>query len=166
MKHLFKLMALVLTLSMGLMACESDEELDGGTVPQADTTPQDQAPIGPCWSAPDDGDCQYECWYDPNCKLLSGQQLLDMGFDPGTSDGTCDWNTGICEAAYKCQLAGYDYETATNDGVVVVKPCPNDLDCISSQTFPCGSDSHCDSWCPCDVDPDCVVGGDCCTPVG
>ncbi len=86
-----------------------------------------------CIGDPDDGkycenpsECSADGWCDTSC-----------GYDPdcgGTCD--CDGTNGICDAGARCSEYG----------------CDCDPDCGTA----CDLDSHCDTWCPTSVDPDCI----------
>lgn len=63
--------------------------------------------------------------------------VCDSEFWNNNGSCDCDYNSGVCEAAYKC------FEEL----------CRCDLDCCGGKA--CQSDGHCDSWCPKGEDPDC-----------
>ncbi len=174
MKNALKLLTVVMALSLGFMACEAEDAADADTIVNADTgngggptcTYSSQA----CWEGAADSNCDWTCMYDPDCKSLDEDNLVALGFDGGSSNGKCDWDTdaAICEPAYKCTETGLaDSQIYTNNGKTVIQPCPNDNECGAGM-FPCGADGHCDKWCPCDLDSDCVggvAGTDCCPDI-
>lgn len=72
---------------------------------------------------------------DPDCQ------------GPGPCD--CDWYDWVCEASARCSS----------------ETCACDADCHTAgvSDIACTADSHCDTWCPTGVDPDCggAVNEDC-----
>ncbi len=70
----------------------------------------------------EDGRCNPGCILDPDCEGCG-----------------CDYNDGICEAAFRCNPV----------------TCSCDRDCLRGERHACDPDDHCDSWCPRGLDPDC-----------
>jgi hypothetical protein len=86
------------------------------------------------------------CECDVDCEAGSGPCGEDGACDDWCPEGVdvdcgecrCDYYSGVCEAA--------DYGSTEN--------CSCDGDCTGAHRA-CERDSHCDTWCPGDSDPDC-----------
>jgi hypothetical protein len=102
-----------------------------------------------------DENCVSTGTFDPDCnsdgclstnaqKIITHYKGLGKSF--GTKD-TCDYNYGqdathpaVCEVMFRCSDL----------------PCFCDPDCFDTENAVCTADDHCDTWCPTDIDPDCV----------
>ena len=95
--------ALTLAFTVGAFgaACETnggDSDTPGG---QPDGGTQDvaesDADAGPtqCFEDPDNGTCELECLFDPDCRRMTDEQLLAEDFDSGW-DGNADHEAGTC----------------------------------------------------------------------
>ena len=144
---------------------------EGGGDPAAGDAVTD-GPVLPCtedpslpWESPEDGQCNVDAWYDPDCKDLDAAGLHAAGFDSGADDHVCDRNPTACDAAFRCTTDDFarDAELTCYAGQhLVVRPCPNDPDCGTVTEFACALDGFCDPWCPCNLDGDCTTDDDCC----
>lgn len=91
---------------------------------------------GPCGR---DGHCDTWCptGADPDCEGKINEDCT-----PTSTDCYCDHFGDVCETAADC------FES----------PCECDPDCMVGGALmaPCAPDSHCDTWCPTEADPDCL----------
>jgi hypothetical protein len=93
----------------------------------------------------EDGTCNPSCRYDADCACASdGTCNPSCRADPDCAKPSCscDYTPGTCEVKSKCSP----------------DVCTCDDDCTG--VSPCGSDGHCDTWCPTDWDPDCAGDAD------
>ena len=126
-----------------LSACDlggGNNDGDSGHAGDAAST-MDQGDTG---SQSDHSSPQDNSTADNSAGDLSLQETSETA-DPCAPKPTCDYNNGICEPKLDYKSSG-----CMDD----VEACPIDEDCTVSQG-PCESDSHCDTWCPEGLDPDC-----------
>ncbi|MBN1945924.1 MAG: hypothetical protein JW797_09615 [Bradymonadales bacterium] len=93
-------------------------------------------------------DSAADCTCDPDCTTTAHACVNDAYCDPwcpppsGTGECDCDYYENVCEAGAR----------ESTD------LCPCDVDCDSMDpdcSGACVADTHCDTWCPDDEDPDC-----------
>lgn len=84
--------------------------------------------------------CDADCAASPPCDADEAcDDWCPEGVDPDCAACDCDFYSGFCEAA----------------AVGSTDRCACDGDCTGTHRA-CEGDSHCDTWCPSDVDPDCA----------